>query len=172
LPRLRASALVAIVVLAGCGGTTETKTVTVTRTSTVTSPPTGLPTAVALTHARLLSAAEAGDYDRLRPLIPADGFTYSYGADETGPIAYWQHLEATTDERPLETLAALLRMPYTLNHGLYVWPFAYDKTKPDLTAYERRLLGPFADSYVGANYFGWRAGIKPDGTWLFFISGD
>ncbi|MDQ5821535.1 MAG: hypothetical protein M3540_08850 [Actinomycetota bacterium] len=151
MPRLRASALVLLVlvlVAAGCGATkTETVTVTQTRTATVTAPPPGLPGAVAKTHAQLLAAAETGDYEKLRPLVPARGFQYSFGgAFPGGAIAYWKNVEATTDQRPIEALASILQMPYTLNRGIYIWPFAYDKTKSDLTAYERGLLGPLVES--------------------------
>jgi hypothetical protein len=172
LPRLRASALVLLALgAAGCGGA-KTVTVTQTRTVTVTAPPPGVPAAVAKTHAQLLAAA-SGDYEKLRPLIPAKGFAYSYGGDFAGgPIAYWKNVEQTSGQRPIEILASILRMPYTLNRGLYVWPFAYDKRKSELTAYERGLLGPLVRSYVGEDYYGWRAGFKPDGTWIFFISGD
>ena len=149
----------------GCGAA---KTVTVTRT--VTAPPPGLPDAVALTHSRLLAAATSGDYERLRPLIPATGFEYTFGIDmQGGPIAFWK--KQTGGQKPIEVLASILKLPYTLNHGLYIWPFAYDKRKSDLTAYERRLLGPLK-GYAGQDYYGWRAGIRPDGTWLFFIAGD
>ena len=169
--KLRASALVLVAfVAAGCGGA---KTVTVTQTRTVTAPPPSVPVAVALTHSRLLTAAKSGDYEKLRPLIPAKGFAYSYGGDFPGrPIAYWKDVEQSSDRRPIEILASILRMPYTLNHGLYVWPFAYDKRKGDLTAYERGLLGPLVKSYVGQDYYGWRAGFRPDGKWIFFIAGD
>ncbi len=69
-------------------------------------------------------------------------------------------------------------MPWTLADGHYVWPFAYDKEPGRLGAYERRLLAPIADaaeiekwkSFGG--YFGWRAGILPDGTWTYYVSGD
>jgi hypothetical protein len=171
LPRLRASALVALaLVAAGCGAT---KTVTVTQVRTVAAPPPGLPAAVAQTQAQLLAAAESGDYEKLRPLIPPKGFAYSYGGDFAGgPIAYWKNIEQTTGQKPIEILASILNMPYTLNRGLYVWPFAYDKRKSDLTAYERGILGPLVKSYAGQDYFGWRAGIKPDGSWIFFIAGD
>ncbi len=169
MPRLRASALVALVlVAAGCGGA---KTVTVTQTRTAPAP--GIPSAVEETREKLLSAAESGDYERIRPLIPAKAFAYSYGGDFAGgPIAYWKNLEQTTDQRPIAILASILRMPYTLNRGIYIWPFAYDKRKSDLSAYDRGLLGPLVNSYVGQDYYGWRAGIKPDGSWSFFISGD
>jgi hypothetical protein len=159
-------ALVAV----GCG---DPKSITVTRTETVTSPAPGLPAAVALTHSRLLAAAESGDYARLRPLVPARGFAFSYGASSGGPIEYWLNLERTTDQKPIAILGSILRMPYTLNRGIYVWPFAYDKRKSDLSAYDRKLLGPaLLKSYVGEDYYGWRAGIEPDGSWSFFISGD
>lgn len=159
-----------MVVAAGCGAT---KTVTVTKTDTVTTPPPGVPVAVALTHSRLLSAASSGDYEKLRPLVPMQGFQYSFGGDYPGgAIAYWKNVEQTTDQSPIKALASILKMPYTLNRGIYVWPFAYDKRKSDLTAYERRLLGPLVQSYVGGDYYGWRSGIKPDGSWVFFAAGD
>ena len=184
---LRALAVLAgALALAGCGGsetvtvtesetTTETATETVTQTETAAAEPVGLPAAVAETHAALLAAAEAGDYEALRPLRPASGFSYTFGGGvEGGPIAYWQMLETQTDERPIEILARILRLPYTLSGGLYVWPFAYDKQQDELTAHERELLGDLADSYSGAGsgYLGWRTGIEPDGTWRFFIAGD
>jgi len=141
--------------------------------------PNGLPKAVEASRAALLAAAESGDYEAVRPLLPADdGFRYTFGGPvEGGPIAYWQELERTTGERPLETLAAILRMPYTLSRGYYFWPFAYDVADVnDLTTHERKLLAPlgrldrlFAE---GTGYLGWRAGIAPDGAWSFFVAGD
>ena len=139
----------------------------------------GLPTAVEATRTALLAASESGDYEAVRALIPVEGgFTYTFGGPvEGGPIAYWQELERTIDERPLETLAAILRMPYTLSRGYYYWPFAYDIADVnDFTAHERELLaplGPLDRLFVeGTGYLGWRAGIAPDGTWVLFVAGD
>jgi hypothetical protein len=141
--------------------------------------PNGLPKAVEASRAALLSAAESGDYESVQPLLPADGsFRYTFGGPvEGGPIAHWLELERTTDQRPLEVLAAILRMPYTLSRGYYFWPFAYDVPDVnDLTAHERKLLaplGPLDRLFVeGTGYLGWRAGIAPDGTWSFFVAGD
>ena len=141
--------------------------------------PGGVPAAVEETRAALLAAAESGDYEALRPLIPADGaFKYTFGGPvDGGPIAYWQELERTTEARPLEALAAVLRMPYTLSRGYYYWPFAYDVPDvADLSPHERELLaplGPLDTAFVeGSGYLGWRAGIAPDGTWVFFVAGD
>jgi hypothetical protein len=183
---LRLLVLVCVLALAACGGTetvttertvteTETATETVTRTETVVeAAPAGLPQPVAETQASLLEAARSGDYEALRPLIP-DGFSYTFGGPvEGGPIAYWQRVEQESDDVPIEILARILELPYTLFGGTYVWPFAYDKQEDELTAYERELLGDLADAYSGAGsgYLGWRAGIEPDGTWRFFIAGD
>ena len=68
-------------------------------------------------------------------------------------------------------------MPYTLSRGYYYWPFAYDVADvADLSSHERELLaplGPLDKVFVeGTGYLGWRAGIAPDGTWVFFVAGD
>lgn len=179
--------LIGALALSACGGgetttvtESETRTETATATETVTqtetvAEPVGLPPAVAETHAALLAAAEAGDYEALRPLIPASGFSYTFGLPaQGGPIEYWQQVEQESGENPIETLARILRMPYTLAGGMYIWPFAYDKSQEELTDHEREILGDLADDYSGAGsgYLGWRAGIEPDGTWRFFIAGD
>jgi hypothetical protein len=152
---------------------------TVTTTETVTeATASGVPPVVEETRVDLLQAAESGDYESLRPLIPASGFEYTFGGPvEGGPIAYWQELERTTDERPLEILGAILKMPYVLSRGYYVWPWTYTLTSAeDLSEYERTLLaplGPLGRLFVpDTGYLGWRTGIAPDGTWTFFVAGD
>ena len=126
----------------------------------------------------LLAAAEAGDYEALRPLIPESGFEYTFGGPvEGGPIAYWQELERTTDQRPIEALATVLQLPYVLARGYYVWPWAYAlPSSDDLSPHERDLLAPLGLPSALfpelAGYYGWRAGVAPDGTWVFFVAGD
>ena len=152
---------------------TRTKTETDTRTETVAGPAAGLPAPVAETHAALLKAAEEGKYEALRPLLPAQ-FSYTFGLpNESGPIPYWVVIEEEGGESPIEVLRRILRMPYTLHRGTYVWPFAYDRQPEELTPHERSLLGDLADDFgVDSGYLGWRTGIAPDGTWRFFIAGD
>lgn len=160
------------------GAETTTVTTTAVETTTEAASPQGLPAAVEETRQALLEAAGSGDYEVLRPLVPADGFEYTFGdAVKGGPLAYWQELERTTRERPLETLAALLRMPYVLTRGTYVWPWAYTATsESDLSAHEKELLAPIralGEVVVeGTGYLGWRTGIEPDGDWSFYVAGD
>jgi hypothetical protein len=145
--------------------------------SETTASGTALPVAVEETRAAVLEAAGAGDYEALRPLIPEE-FKYTFGGPvDGGPIAYWQELERTTEERPLEALAAILKMPYVLIRGFYYWPWAHAATRSeDLSPHERELLAPLGTPNElfpeGSGYFGWRAAIAPDGTWVFFVAGD
>lgn len=182
---MRAAPLIAVLVLAaGCGGTetltvtrSETETGTVTQTETATQTvetPAGLPDAVAETYAQLLAAAESGDYETLRPLVPDDEFSYTFGLPpQGGPIAFWEQVDENSDERTIDILARILELPYTLYRGTYIWPFVYDKQPGDLTPHELDLLGDLADDFgAGSGYLGWRAGIEPDGRWSFFIAGD
>jgi len=157
----------------------ETVTSTTTTTLTTTAPTaSGLPAAVEEKRGALLEAARSGDYEALRPLIPADGFEYTFGSPvDDGPIAYWEELERTTRERPLETLEALLEMPYVLTRGTYVWPWAYTvESEADLSPHEQELLAPVRGLneviVEGTGYVGWRTGIQPNGDWSFFVAGD
>ena len=186
----RIAAVAAAALLAGGGAgcapgdsTTVTETTTVTEATTVTETRTetvaaGLPEAVEQTRRAVQEAAAARDYEALRQLV-GDDFSYTFGGPvEGGPTAYWRRLEETTDEDPLAVLADLLLLPPTLHRGVYIWPFAFDQQADELTAHERELLAPvggtdLSDDFApGAGYVGWRAGIEPDGDWIFFIAGD
>jgi hypothetical protein len=145
--------------------------------SAATPVATGLPAAVEQARAALVEAAETGDSEALTPYIP-ENFRYTFGVPGAGGApAYWQELERTTGERPLEILAAILKMPYVLSRGYYVWPWAYTlESSDDLSPHEVELLarlGPPGRFFPeGVGYLGWRAGIAPDGTWTFFVAGD
>ncbi len=138
---------------------------------------TGLPAAVEETRAALLEAAETGDYEALTRYM-SDGFKYTFGVGKPGGAAdYWREQERRTGERPLEILAAILKMPYVLSHGYYVWPWAFTvESSDDLSPHEVELLSPLGPPThffpEGTGYLGWRAGIAPDGTWAFYVAGD
>jgi hypothetical protein len=138
--------------------------------STVAS---GLPAAVENTRTAIVQAAEQRDWHALAGLV-AQGFRYTFGGPlEGGAIAYWQRLEGDQGLDPLDVLPRVLRLPYALSRGHYVWPLAYDRTVDELTAYERQLLEPLGKAAAFSDgYLGWRAGIAPDGGWVFYLSGD
>jgi hypothetical protein len=156
---------------------TEQATVTETRTGTE-SDEGALPAPVEATRAELLAAAETGDYEQLRPLVP-EPFSYTFGGEvEGGPIAYWQRLEEEEGVSPIAILADLLKLPLAYYGGSYVWPFAFPLSAEELTPADRELLQDvggedLSDDFLpDGGYLGWRVGIQPDGRWVFFIAGD
>jgi hypothetical protein len=185
--------LATVVLAAGCGseaaqqpaGTpSEPVEPTPAETSTLEPMPTepasqsGLPAAVEMTRAAIITAAGAHDYDALAALIPDSGFTFSYGAGDSA-IDYWKDLEAA-GETPLETMAGLLALRHTRAGDIYVWPWAYDRDPANLTSAQKdALAGAGAATreqleQMGelGHYLGWRLGIRQDGTWVFFVAGD
>jgi hypothetical protein len=156
----------------------ETTTVTVrqTRTAsrTTTLRDTAVPAAVLEKREQVLQAAGDRDYEALARLADPDGFEYTFGGPVPGgPAQYWRE-RAQEGEDPLAALERILRLPYTVSSGHYVWPFAYDKTGDQLTNYERSLLGDLlpGGTIGDTGYLGWRAGFTPNGDWVFFVAGD
>ena len=134
----------------------------------------GLPEPVEQTHAALLAAAEAHDEQALEALIEPSEFRYTFGEDVPGgALAFWRTTKEQTGTDPIDTLARVLKLPYVLSQGLFVWPFAYDKEPGEMSEYELSLLGDLMpEGVTDVGYLGWRAGIRPDGRWVFFIAGD
>jgi hypothetical protein len=163
-------------VLANGTGGQDTTTVTVTRTQsrTVGGADGSLPTAVESKRAAILRAAKARDYEGLAKLADST-FKYTFGSPvAAGPAGYWRQAERR-GEQPLEALSTILQLPYTLSRGMYVWPFAYDKTSDEIAEYEAFLLKkipPHGVTVGPEGYLGWRAGIRPDGSWIYFVAGD
>ena len=137
-----------------------------------------LPAAVAAKRDAIISAARAFDYDRLETLLDPAHFSYSFG--ESGdPVGYWRRLEKEGEVPILgDYLPVILSAPFARRGDIYVWPSAYAKKPPEWTAEDRRWLRNFYTEKEirgferAGDYLGWRVGIRQDGTWLFFVSGD
>jgi hypothetical protein len=126
----------------------------------------------------VLEAAQTGDYEELRPLVP-EQLEYTFGSPvEGGAISFWQQLEDESGASPIGILADLLALPYTLYRGIYVWPFAFDRDPRRLTGDELEQLSTFATQREiegwrqFGGYIGYRAGIERDGDWVFYVAGD
>jgi hypothetical protein len=139
-----------------------------------------LPEPVVETRAAILAAAEAGDYEQLGSVLDQEVFLsdYGFGDEQPDPVAQWEALGT----RPLETMAALLRMRHVVretNEGtLYQWPrLDPDSTPEDMSAAERELFLSFMSEREleeafnpDYGYTAPRIGILADGTWWFFIA--
>lgn len=137
-----------------------------------------LPAPVAEKRDAISVAAKRLDFAGLGRLLDSTTFSYSFG--ETGdPIAYWRRLERK-GEVPVvgDYLPTVLAAPVGRRANIYVWPAAHAKEPSMWTAADLRWLRTLysaqevrAFKQAGA-YLGWRAGVRRDGKWLFFIAGD
>ncbi len=147
---------------------------------------TKLPQSVRRMRELILTAAKSGELEKLRDLvgIGETATTLSIGGLEGDPIEFLK--EASGDEDGYEILAILIEVLEAgyvhLDPGsddeLYVWPyfFAYplDKLGPKQKVELYRVLtaGDVEDSRSFGGYVFYRVGIKPDGSWSFFVAGD
>jgi hypothetical protein len=138
----------------------------------------GLPTAVAVKREAIYKAAVEQDYKRLEALLDPATFSYSFG-EKGDPIGYWRRQEES--ELPLlgDILPGVLHTRFGRNEDIYAWPSAAAKEASEWTDADVRSMRDAG--YTGEDiasfkevggYAGWRAGIRADGTWLYFIAGD
>lgn len=134
------------------------------------------PDAVSETRAGLMQAAHDRDWKALARFIPETDFTFTYGT-ERDPIAYWKSLEAS-GTRVLHILTKLMCYTGSEYEGVYSFPEAAEKPPSEWTEGD---MAPLREIYSAQeldrlrrqdSYYGWRVGIEPDGTWVFFVSGD
>jgi hypothetical protein len=178
---VRISLLLSVVALVGsaCGGSEEAAPA---RTTTTTAPAApaeqGLPSAVAETRDAISLAAIKNDYETLESLLDPETFSYSFG--ESGdPVGYWKDQEK--NEIPVlgDFLPMVLHTRHAKADDIYVWPFAAAKEPSQWTAMDLQSMreAGYSDEDIQSfeefgGYIGRRAGIREDGTWLYFIEGD
>lgn len=147
---------------------------------------TQLPVPVRRMRDLIMDAARSGDPEQLRPLIgTGPNPTRLSLADIDGdPIEYFKSISG--DAEGHEMLAILLevfeagyaRFDEGQETELFVWPDFFAKPLDSLTAQERVALfklvtaGDYEDMAAFGAYIFFRAGITPDGRWLFFVAGD
>lgn len=132
-----------------------------------------LPGPVAETRATLFDLASACDYEGLAALVADNGTTVSYG-DTDNPIPLWV-AEGWTANEPISLLARLLTMtPGRHDDGWYAWPAVHvdSDTEANWREIEEAGLDGIVEATDGRAYYGYRVGIAPDGTWMFFVAGD
>lgn len=163
---------------AGCPIRQEEPTSGSTTSSTKTPARDELPPAVVKKRDAIAAAARTFDYDRLETLLDRKTFSYSFG--ESGdPVGYWRRLEEEGEVPILgDYLPVVLGAPSTKRRDVYVWPSAYGKSPSTWSAEDRQwLTNLYTEQEIRAferagDYLGWRAGIRDDGKWLFFVAGD
>ena len=147
----------------------------------------GVPAAVEEVRNQIIVAAIACDYETLEEIALAagDGFSFSYGGDES-PARFWRQRErdaqrfAEPTSEYMRYLVSILDLPYCKESGpdgrvYYVWPRVHcgARTAGDWDD----LKGLYTDEQIemmrtGDSYLGFRVGILESGDWVYFIAGD
>lgn len=145
-----------------------------------------LPDAVRETHKNILAAAASGNIENLRPFIKRDehATNLSLGGFDGDPIEF---LKSTSGDPEGQELLAILteileagyvHMDAGTDEELFVWPYFFSVPLGNLTPPQRvelfRILtfGDLEESLSFGGYIFYRAAIKPDGSWSFFLTGD
>lgn len=145
-----------------------------------------LPEPVRRTHRRLLDAARAGRVEALRRYVGLGetATVLSIGGLEGDPIDF---LKASSgDEDGFEILAILkevleaghVHLDAGTEQELYVWPYFFAWPFDALSEPQKVELfsvltaGDVEDSRSAGRYVFYRVGIRPDGTWAFFVAGE
>lgn len=185
--------IAAALLAAGCGGAERAASLPAQATAVETEPPTTtaggstavetaeaaeLPEAVAATRDAIVAASHARDYAALGMLLDPATFSYSFG-EGGDPVGYWRMLEEEGEVPILgDFLPLVLTWPAARTGDTWVWPSAHARapeqwTDDDVAPLRQLYTADEIDGFVQAGgYLGYRVGIREDGTWLYFVSGD
>ena len=146
-----------------------------------------LPEPVRKTREQLLEATRTGDLEALRPFIRTEGeeaTELSLGGFEGDPIAHLKQMSGDGEgQEILAILQEVLEAGYVhtdigTENEIYLWPYFFAVPLDTLDARQRvelfRLVtaGDYEDMKTFGAYIFYRTGIRPDGSWAFFVAGD
>jgi hypothetical protein len=137
----------------------------------------GLPYAVAEKRESMALAAKNKDYVAFAALADKESFSYTFGGSYPGGFeAYLRDNESAT--APLDKAYKLLSFPHIKQNGIYTWPAFFAKEAKDWTSEDIKMMRElYSDEDVEGfrvygSYIGYRLGIRENGSWIYFISGD
>lgn len=134
----------------------------------------------------IIAAAKSGDLEKLRPLIGsgADITRLSLGETDGDPIDYIRSVSGDGEGHEMLAIlqeimeAGYVRLGAGTENELYVWPYFFALPLEGLSAPQRVELfklvtaGDYNDMLEFGAYIFFRAGITPQGKWLFYLAGD
>ncbi len=134
----------------------------------------------------ILEACAEGDIEALRPLIGtgANITQLSLGGLEGDPVDFLRDISGDGEGHEILAIlqevleAGFVHLDVGTPRELYVWPyfFAYPLHKLDpkqrVALFRIVTAGDYEDMVAFGGYNFFRAGISPEGQWVFFVAGD
>ncbi|MEX0346454.1 MAG: hypothetical protein AB3N20_16135 [Rhizobiaceae bacterium] len=134
----------------------------------------------------ILEACAEGDIEALRPLIGtgANITQLSLGGLEGDPVDFLRDISGDGEGHEILAIlqevleAGFVHLDAGTPRELYVWPyfFAYPLHKLDpkqrVALFRIVTAGDYEDMVAFGGYNFFRAGISPEGQWVFFVAGD
>ncbi len=148
--------------------------------------PAKLPPPVRRLREQILEVTRSGDLDRLQPILDGNPGppTFSFGGLEGTPLEQLRALSGDGEGREiLAILEEVLEAGYVhvdvgTDEEMYVWPYfarypLEDLTGPQMVELFRLVTaGDYQDMLSFGAYNFYRVGIRPDGSWDYFVAGD
>lgn len=186
--------IVLVSALAASGAVAQTRVRTETikpsaadarKTPEIVSDPSRLPAPVARMRERILAAARSGDLNKVVTVMQSNGTMPIFSSTEARDPALWwkENYPESAGLEALSILIGVLESPFVhVEQGtpqeMYLWPYFARVPLRSLTPEQRVELfrivtgADYADMLAAGAYSFYRAGIGPDGTWHFFVTGD
>ncbi|MEO8667235.1 MAG: hypothetical protein ABI399_01870 [Bauldia sp.] len=144
-----------------------------------------LPAPVKRLREQIIAAAITGEFDKLKPIVEANGEPPQFGFTEADdPLTYLKAQSGDPEGREiLAILQEVLQAGYVhvdvgTTEEMYIWPYFARYPLDKLTAPQMVELfkiitaGDYDDMKPLGTYLFYRAGISPNGEWKYFIAGD
>lgn len=145
-----------------------------------------LPEPVRRMHDRIVEAAKSGDVELLRPLLGLgdDATLLTFGEASGDPVDTLKGLSGDSEGQEIlaimeEVLSSgFVHLEAGTPNEVFVWPYFYGVPLDKLNARQRVELfkivtaGDVEDMKQFGQYIFYRAGITPEGRWVFFVAGE
>jgi hypothetical protein len=144
-----------------------------------------LPVPVKRLREQIMAAALTGDFDKLKPIVEANGEAPQFGFTEAeDPLDYLKAQSGDPEGREiLAILLEVLQAGYVhvdvgTTDEMYVWPYfarypLNGLTPPQMVElFEIITAGDYEDMKPLNTYLFYRVGISPTGEWKYFVAGD
>jgi hypothetical protein len=153
--------------------------------ATIEYDPEKLPAPVKRLREQIIAAAVTGDFEKLKPIVEANGEPPQFGFTEADdPLEYLKAQSGDPDGSEILAIlievldAGYVHVDVGTTEEMYIWPYFARYPFDKLTAAQMVELfkiitaGDYEDMKPLGTYTFYRVGISPTGEWKYFVAGD